>query len=33
MVVTVGLSMWNVGIAFVLGLAVYHAIKWRWIRV
>jgi hypothetical protein len=32
-VVTVGLSMWNVGIAFVLGLAVYHAIKRRWIRV
>jgi hypothetical protein len=25
--------MWNIGIAFVLGLAVYHAFKRRWIRV
>lgn len=32
-VVTAGLAMWNVGIAFVLGLAVYHAFKRRWIRV
>jgi MFS superfamily sulfate permease-like transporter len=32
-VLTAGLSMWNIGIAFVLGLAVYHAFKQRWIRV
>jgi MFS superfamily sulfate permease-like transporter len=32
-VVTAGLSMWNVGIAFVIGLAVYHAFKRHWIRV
>ena len=30
---TAGLSMWNIGIAFVLGLAVYHAFKRRWIRI
>jgi predicted benzoate:H+ symporter BenE len=32
-VLTAGLAMWNIGIAFVLGLAVYHAFKRRWIRV
>jgi MFS superfamily sulfate permease-like transporter len=32
-VLTAGLSMWNVGIAFAIGLAVYHAFKRRWIRV
>jgi MFS superfamily sulfate permease-like transporter len=32
-VLTAGLSMWNIGVAFVLGLAVYHAFKRRWIRV
>jgi MFS superfamily sulfate permease-like transporter len=32
-VLTAGLSMWNVAIAFVLGMAVYHALKRRWIRV
>jgi hypothetical protein len=32
-VLTAGLSMWNIGIAFVIGLAVYHAFKHRWIRV
>lgn len=31
--VTAGLAMWNVGIAFVLGLAVFHAFKRGWIRV
>ena len=30
---TAGLAMWNVGIAFVLGLAVYHAFKRGWVRV
>jgi len=32
-VLTAGLSLWNVGIAFVLGLAVYHALKSRWITL
>jgi MFS superfamily sulfate permease-like transporter len=32
-VLTAGLSMWNVGIAFVLGLAVFHAFKRCWVRV
>jgi hypothetical protein len=32
-VLTAGLAMWNIGVAFVLGLAVYHAFKRRWIRV
>jgi len=32
-VVTAGLSLWNVGIAFVLGLAIYHALKSRWFRL
>jgi MFS superfamily sulfate permease-like transporter len=30
---TAGLSLWNVGIAFVIGLGVYHALKRRWIRL
>jgi MFS superfamily sulfate permease-like transporter len=32
-VLTAGLSMWNIGIAFVLALAVYHAFKRGWMRV
>jgi MFS superfamily sulfate permease-like transporter len=32
-VVTAGLSLWNVGIAFVIGLAVYHLLKRRWVRL
>lgn len=32
-VITAGLSMWNVGIAFIIGLAVYHAFKRRLIRI
>lgn len=32
-VVTAGLSVWNVGIAFVLGLAIHHAFKRKWVRV
>ena len=32
-VLTAGLSLWNVGIAFLIGLAVYHALKRRWIRL
>lgn len=32
-VLTAGLAMWNVGIAFVLGMAVYHAFKRGLVRV
>jgi MFS superfamily sulfate permease-like transporter len=32
-VVTAGLAMWNVGIAFVLGLAVFHLLKRGWVRL
>jgi MFS superfamily sulfate permease-like transporter len=32
-VLTAGLAMWNIGIAFVVGLAVYHAFKRGWVRV
>jgi MFS superfamily sulfate permease-like transporter len=32
-VVTAGLAMWNVGIAFVLGLAVFHMLKRGWVRL
>jgi MFS superfamily sulfate permease-like transporter len=31
--VTAGLAMWNIGIAFLIGLALYHAFKRRLIRV
>lgn len=31
--VTVGLSIWNVGVAFLVGLAMYHAFKRQLIRV
>ncbi|MBM3537145.1 MAG: sulfate transporter [Alphaproteobacteria bacterium] len=31
--VTAGLSMWNIGIAFLVGLSLYHAFKRRLIRV
>jgi hypothetical protein len=32
-VVTAGLATWNVGIAFVIGMATYHAFKRRLIRI
>jgi MFS superfamily sulfate permease-like transporter len=32
-VVTAGLAMWNVGVAFVLGLAVFHMLKRGWIKL
>jgi MFS superfamily sulfate permease-like transporter len=32
-VVTAGLSVWNIGLAFVVGLAVYHLLKRRIIRL
>lgn len=31
--VTAGLSIWNIGLAFVIGLAVYHLLKRRLIRL
>ena len=31
--VTAGLAMWNVGVAFLIGLAMYHAFKRQLIRV
>ena len=31
--VTAGLAMWNVGVAFLIGLALYHAFKRQLIRV
>lgn len=31
--VMAGLAMWNIGIAFVIGLGLYHAFKRGWIRV
>jgi MFS superfamily sulfate permease-like transporter len=32
-IVTAGLSMWNIGLAFVIGLALFHSIKRGWIRL
>jgi MFS superfamily sulfate permease-like transporter len=32
-IVTAGLSMWNIGLAFVIGLSVYHMLKRGWIRL
>jgi MFS superfamily sulfate permease-like transporter len=32
-IVTAALAMWNVGLAFVAGLAVYHFLKRGWIRL
>jgi MFS superfamily sulfate permease-like transporter len=32
-IVTAGLSMWNIGLAFVIGLILFHCIKRRWIRL
>jgi predicted benzoate:H+ symporter BenE len=32
-IVTAGLSMWNIGLAFVVGLAVFHMLKRGWIRL
>ena len=32
-VVTAGLSVWNIGLAFVLGLAIYHLLKRKLIRL
>lgn len=32
-IVTAGLATWNIGLAFVVGLAIYHALKRDWIRL
>jgi MFS superfamily sulfate permease-like transporter len=32
-IVTAGLSMWNIGLAFVLGLAIFHLLKRGWMRL
>ena len=32
-IVTAGLSMWNIGLAFVVGLAVFHLLKRAWMRL
>jgi MFS superfamily sulfate permease-like transporter len=32
-IVTAALAMWNVGLAFVAGLAVYHLLKRGWVRL
>jgi MFS superfamily sulfate permease-like transporter len=31
--VTAGLSMWNIGLAFVVGLSVFHLLKRGWMRL
>ena len=32
-IVTAGLSMWNIGLAFVVGLSVFHLLKRGWVRL
>jgi len=32
-IVTAGLSVWNIGLAFVIGLTVYHSLKRGWVRL
>jgi MFS superfamily sulfate permease-like transporter len=32
-IVTAGLSMWNIGLAFVIGLSLFHSVKRGWIRL
>jgi len=32
-IVTAGLSIWNIGIAFVVGLSIYHLLKRGWVRL
>jgi MFS superfamily sulfate permease-like transporter len=32
-IVTAGLSMWNIGLAFVVGLSVFHLLKRGWMRL
>jgi hypothetical protein len=32
-IVTAGLSMWSIGLAFVVGLSVFHLLKRGWMRL
>jgi MFS superfamily sulfate permease-like transporter len=32
-IITAGLSMWNIGLAFVIGLSVFHLLKRGWMRL
>jgi predicted benzoate:H+ symporter BenE len=32
-IVTAGLSMWNIGLAFVVGLSIFHLLKRGWVRL
>ena len=32
-IVTAGLSMWNIGLAFVIGLSIFHLTKRGWLRL
>jgi MFS superfamily sulfate permease-like transporter len=32
-IVTAGLSMWNIGLAFVIGLSIFHLLKRGWMRL
>jgi MFS superfamily sulfate permease-like transporter len=32
-IITAGLSMWNIGLAFVVGLSVFHLLKRGWMRL
>jgi len=32
-IVTAGLSMWNIGLAFVVGLSAFHLLKRGWIKL
>jgi hypothetical protein len=31
-IVTAGLLMWNIGLAFVIGLSIFYLLKRNWIR-
>jgi len=33
LLLTAGIAMWNMGIAYLAGLALYYGIQRRWIRV
>jgi hypothetical protein len=32
-IITAGVSMWNIGLAFVIGLAILHLLKRGWMRL
>jgi MFS superfamily sulfate permease-like transporter len=32
-IITAGLSMWNIGLAFVIGLSIFHLLKRGWMRL